>query len=100
MRLQHISDAILELAVQAQSSDEFDSHDVIFWISRNQAREYASDLHVALQDDSDPFVSLHTAIARQLASLPHLLHKHGGKVESTNVRGAQSECQRWRRVIV
>lgn len=98
MRLHHISDAILEQAVWVQLNDEFDSHDVIFWISRNQPREYASDLHVALQDEGDPFISLHTAIGRQLASLPHLLQKHNGKVTSLNVRGEQSECQLWHRV--
>lgn len=99
MRLQHISDSILEEAVRAQAADEFDSHAVIFWISRNRPREYVEDLYAALQDAGDPFISLHTAIGRRLAALPRLLQQQHRKVESMNVRGEQTECELWRRVV-
>jgi len=98
MRLQHISDAILGQAVAAQPAGEFDSHDVIFWVSRNRPREYAADLNAALADDGDPFVNLHTAIGRRLASLPQLAQQHRKRV-SMNVRGEQTECEVWRRVV-
>jgi hypothetical protein len=97
MRLQHISDAILGQAAAAQPADEFDSHDVIFWVSRNRPREYAADLNAALADDGDPFVNLHTAIGRRLASLPQLAQQHRKRV-SMNVRGEQTECEVWQRV--
>ena len=97
MRLQQISDAILEEAVRAQTSDEFDSHDIIFWIARNRPRDYAADLHAALADEGDPFINLHTAIGRRLAALPPLLQQQRRKRSSPNMRGEQNECELWRR---
>lgn len=98
MRLQQITDAILEEAVRAQATDEFDSHDVIFWISRNRPREYVTDLHAALGDAGDPFVNLHTAVGRRLAALPNLLRQQHRKRRSMNVRGEETECEIWQRV--
>ena len=40
MRLQQIGNAILEEAVAAQPADEFDTHDIIFWIARRRPRLY------------------------------------------------------------
>ena len=97
MRLQEITDAVLEEAVRAQNHD-FDTHDVIFWISRNRPREYAGDLHVALEDTGDPFDNLHMALGRHLATLPGLLQQQHRKQRSLNVRGRETECEVWQRV--
>jgi hypothetical protein len=99
MHLQQISDDVLGEAVRSQPSDEFDSHDVIFWISRNRPRDYAADLHVALEDDGDPFLNLHSAIGRRLAALPRLVQQQHRKQVSMNVRGDQTECEVWRRSL-
>lgn len=98
MRLSAITDSILEEAVRAQESDEFDTHDVIFWISRNRPRPYVQDLYLGLQDEGDPFVNLHTAIGRRLAALPNLLQRQRQKRTSPNVRGEETKCEVWRRV--
>ena len=98
MRLSAILDSILEEAVLAQESEEFDTHDVIFWISRNHPRPYAQNLYLALQDEGDPFVSLHTAIARHLAALRDLVQQQHEKRTSPNVRGERTECELWRRI--
>ena len=97
MLLNQVTDAILEEAVRSQQSDEFDSHDVIFWISRSRPRQYVEDLHTALEDAGDPFVNLHAAIARRLAALPLLVRQQHAKRVSTNVRGEDTECELWRR---
>lgn len=98
MRLSAIRDAILEEAVRAQESDDFDSHDLIFWISRNRPRPYVQDLYGALEDEGDPFVNLHTAIGRRLAALTHLVEQQQEKRTSLNMRGEETPCERWRRV--
>lgn len=98
MRLSAITDAILDEAVRAQPSGEFDTHDVIFWISRTHPRPYVQDLYLALQDESDPFVSLHTAIGIRLAGLTAVLEQQHIKGRSPNVRGETTECEVWRRV--
>jgi len=98
VRLTAITDAILEEAVRAQPTDEFDTHDVIFWISRNQPRPYAQDLYLGLQDDNDPFVSLHTAIGRRLAALGGIVRQQHRKRRSPNVRGGVDACEVWQRV--
>lgn len=98
MRLSAITDAILEEAVRAQPTDEFDSHDVIFWISRNHPCPYAQDLYLALQDEGDPFVNLHTAIGRRLVCRASLVRQQHTKRTSVNVRGETTECEVWRRV--
>jgi len=98
MRLNEITDDVLEEAVRAQPAEEFDTHDVIFWISRHRPREYVEGLHAALQDAGDPFISLHTTIGRRLATLPHLLQKQNRKVVSMHVRGEQGPSELWRRV--
>jgi hypothetical protein len=99
MRLTAITDAILKEAVRAQPTDEFDSHDVIFWISRNHPRPYAQDLYLGLQDENDPFVSLHTAIGRRLAALVDIVRQQHRKRRSPNVRGEVDECEVWRRMV-
>ena len=99
MRTQQISDVILEESVRDQPANEFDSHDVIFWVSRNRPREYVDDLHRALADDGDPFVNLHTAIGRRLTSLPHLVQQQHRKQVSMNMRGEETECEVWRRAV-
>jgi len=98
MRLNHITDTILGEAVQAQPDDEFDTHCLINWICRHRPREYAVDLHAALVDDGDPFVSLHTAIGRRLAALPSIVRQQHRKRPSMNIRGESSPCEVWRRV--
>lgn len=98
MRLSAITDAILEEAVRAQQSDDFDTHDIIFWISRNRPRPYVQDLYLALQDEGDPFVSLHSAIGKRLAALPDLVQQQHEKRTSPNVRGERTECELWQRV--
>ncbi len=96
MRLSAITDEILAEAVQAQDRDEFDTHDVIFWISRNRPRPYAQDLYLALQNRGDPFVRLHTAIGRRLAQLSDLVEQQHRKRTSLNVRGLEDLCEVWR----
>ena len=100
MRLRAITDDILEEAVRAQDSDEFDSHDVIFWIMQNHPRPYAQDLHLALQDEGDPFVNLHMAIGRRMARLNDIVEQQHRKPTSLNVRGEETECEAWWRVAV
>jgi hypothetical protein len=96
MRLSAITDGVLGEAIQEQENDEFDTHDVIFWISRNRPRPYVQDLYLALQDDGDPFVSLHTAVGRRLAALTDLVRQQHRKRRSANVRGEITECEVWR----
>ena len=98
MVLAEITDEILRNAVQAQDANEFDSHDVIFWIARNRPREYASDLQRALVDAGDPFMNLHSVIAQRLAALPDLVDQLHRKRTSISVRGEETECEVWRRV--
>ena len=98
MRLRAITDDMLEEAVRAQEADDFDSHDLIFWISRNRPRPYVQDLYGALEDEGDPFVNLHTAIGRRLAALTHLVEQQQEKRTSLNMRGEETPCERWRRV--
>ena len=97
MHLNEITDALLEQAVRFQE-DEFDSHDVIFWLARNRPREYAADLHESLADEGDPFVNLHTAIGRRLADLGDIVQQQHRKRVSMNVRGEETPCEVWRRV--
>jgi len=98
MRLTAITDAILEESVRAQPTDEFDTHDVIFWISRNYPQEYAEDLYRGRQDRGDPFVNFHAAIGRRLAQLPYLVEAQGRKRQSRNVRNGTDRCELWRRL--
>lgn len=97
MRLSAITDEALAEAINAQEKDEFGTHQVIFWMSRNRPRPYAQDLYLALQDDGDPFVSLHAAIARRLAQLPDLVEQQHRKRVSLNVRGLKDSCEVWRK---
>ena len=97
MQLHEISDPVLADAVRSQETDEFDTHGVIFWICGYRAREYAADLHAALDDQGDPFSRLHTAIGWRLARLPDLVEKQGRRRSSLNVRGKKSRCAVWRR---
>ena len=96
MRLTAITGEVLEEAVRAQEAEEFDSHAVIFWIARNRPRPYVQDLYLALQDDGDPFVNLHTAIGRRLDRMPSIRGR--GKRSSPNVRGEVTSCEVWERV--
>lgn len=98
MRLSAITDAILEEAVRAQQSDEFDTHDIIFWIARRRPRLYAEDLHRALRDEGDPFKRLHTAIGIRLAGLTAIVQQQHIKGRSPNVRGEVTPCEVWERV--
>jgi len=98
VRLQAITDEILERAVREQTSDEFDTHDVIFWIAQNRPDPYARDLYLALQDKGDPFVNLHAAIGMRLAGLTAMVEQQHIKGRSPNVRGETTECEVWRRV--
>lgn len=96
--MNYISDEILIQAIHQQESI-FDSHDVTFTLMRDWAREYTSDLYAALDSQQDPFVKLHTDIAKRMASrqLNQIVEKHGGKRRSMNCRGQMDECQVWRR---
>ena len=96
MRLSAITDSILEEGIRAQPVDDFDTHDIIFWISRNCPRPYVQDLYLALQDEGDPFINLHTAIGRRLDRMPPIRGR--GKHSSPNVRGEVTSCEVWERV--
>ena len=100
MILTAITDTILEEAVRAQPADEFDTHDIIFWLSRNRPRLYVEDLYRALEDQGDPFKRLHTAIGIRLAGLTAVVEQQHIKGRSPNVRGETSECEVWRRVCL
>lgn len=95
MQLAALSDTVLEAAIRAQPTAPFDTHDVIFWITRNRAREYAADLHAALANRGDPFDRLHTAISKRLASLTGVVQQQRRKRMSLNVRGKESRVEVW-----
>jgi len=97
MHLNEITDALLEQAVRSQA-DEFDTHNVIFWLARNQPREYAADLYRSLENDGDPFDRLHNAVGRRLAELGDIVQQQHRKRVSLNVRGRDTPCEVWRRV--
>jgi hypothetical protein len=97
MHLNEVTDALLEEAIRFQT-DEFDTHDVIFWLVRNCPWEYAADLHKSLEDDGDPFDRLHTAISHRLVTLKNVVQQQHRKRVSLNVRGRETACEVWRRV--
>ena len=100
MQLDQITDGILGNAIRAQNEDSFDSHKIIFWIMQYRPREYVHDLNLALDDLGDPFVNLHCAIGRRLATLSSLIQQQHEKNKSTNVRGEETECELWQRMPV
>lgn len=72
--------------------EEFDSHDFIQKMTRQYPSEYANELSI-YKDRDDPFLILHPAIARKLASNDRL--KQMGKVNSPNIGGKSTSNESW-----
>ncbi len=54
--MEYLTDQIIERAIEAQESGvDFDSHDVIFILMRDFAREYVMELHKCLNTYQKPF---------------------------------------------
>lgn len=92
-----ITDDIIRQAIGLQETDVFDTHDVIQTIMQIAPQEYAEQLH-QYGDNPDPFVVLHPQIARRMAGLEDVVRPSGEKVQSRNVRGPTTPCERWQRV--
>lgn len=99
--MEYLTDQILERAIRSQRNEIFDSHDIYSTLMTDFPRDYVRELYECLEYDPDPFVKLHTDIAKRMASqhLSHVVVKHGGKRTSLNCRGKEDLCQVWERII-
>jgi hypothetical protein len=95
--MEYLTDDILESAIRLQRRRIFDTHDVCFTLMTDFADDYIRELYQCLESSQEPFVKLHTDIAKRMASrdFRHVVRKHGGKHESMNCRGKKDECQVW-----
>ena len=96
-----ITDEILTQAIERQPlNDVFDSHDIYFALMTCWSEEYVRELYACLEFEPDPFVKLHTDIAKRMDSshLNSIVRKHGGKRRTLNCRGKKDECQVWERI--
>lgn len=96
--MENITDQIIENAIGTQEVGvDFDSHDIIFVLMKDFAREYVMELNNCLNTDQGPFEKLHTDIAKRMASndFVGIVRKHGGKRVSLNCRGQKTPCQIW-----
>jgi len=98
--MKYFTDEIIERAIRLQPENIFDSHAIYSTLMTDFARDYVRQLYECLEYDPDPFVKLHTDIAKRMASkdLGHIVRKHGGKRMSLNCRGKEEECQVWERI--
>ena len=95
-----ITDEILTGVIADQPTNEFGSHDIFSTLMARFPREYVSDLCEALNSDQDPFVKLHTDIAKHLTSahFSDVVRPTGVKRRSRNCRGQYDMCEVWHRV--
>jgi len=94
----HISDAILQSAVDAIPEGRFDSHRVIRQVMRIRPQEYVRELYERVSQ-KDPIRSTNAEIGKALAQLGTI--KKLDKIQSSNVRSEPSEDtdnQAWERL--
>ncbi len=98
--MEYLTDDIIERAIRSQPNHIFDTHGVYSLLMTDFARDYVRELYECLNHEQDPFVKLHTDIAKRIASrsFQHIVRKHGGKQRSMNCRGKEDECQVWERI--
>ncbi len=98
--MEYLTNDIIEQAIRSQPADIFDSHDIFFTLMTDFPRDYVQELYECLEYEPDPFVKLHTDIAKRMAAkdFRHVVRKHGGKRRSLNCRGKEDECQVWERI--
>lgn len=96
----YLTDEILKQAVEQQTQNEFDTHDLIYTLMTDFSREYVRQLYGYLDHPKDPFVGLHTRIGRRLArkELHGTLKQLHKKRRSRNCRGKDDECEMWAKV--
>lgn len=95
----YLTDEILRQAVEEQTKNEFDTHDLIFTLMTDFPHDYIRQLHECL-DHEDPFIKLHTRIGQRLArkELHGTLKQFHKKRRSRNCRGKDDECEMWAKV--
>lgn len=98
--MKYLTNEIIERAIRLQPEIIFDSHAIYSTLMTDFARDYVRQLYECLEYDHDPFVKLHTDIAKRMASkdFGYIVRKHGGKRMSLNYRGKEDECQVWERI--
>ncbi len=98
--MEYLTDDILERAIRTQHNRIFDTHDVCSTLMTDFVRDYVRELYQCLKSNQEPFVKLHTDIAKRMASrdFEHIVRKLGGKHRSMNCRGKEDECQVWERM--
>ena len=88
----NITDTIIQSAIN-EMSNEFDSHDLIFWLMQKHPQEYTKDLYKN-RNAEDPIRELHRKIGLKLqgTGLTKL-----GKLKSLNVRCSPTENVKWKK---
>ncbi len=90
-----ISRSIIEHAI-SEIKEDFDSHDLIFWIMKHRPKEYIQELNTdSYINSSEPFKQLHATIGMNLTHYSSITPM--GKVTSANLFGNMSSNESWRK---
>ena len=90
-----LPDRIVLAAIEAMPS-EFDSHDFIVHVMRENPQEYVRQLY-AFVETKDPILQGHADIGRQLTTVPTIKKLKDERPTSGNVRRGENDNQLWRK---
>ena len=92
MNINQLKDAFPS-TIARMKEDSFDTHAFVLMLAKHHQRAYVQAL--ADQDSETPFHNLHKLIGKALSG-SGLLEKNG-EISSSDIFGAKSEVQRWKK---